>query len=149
MDIATLGHMSASTSIFDLILIILGFVVGVSTNFRLPVMLTIFMIRIIKWWIETHPHGQEMARTTHLDDDFYRLFGVEMAKHPQFFNGIEHKGKLLKIGEVAKLLGVHVGTLRLWHKSGKLVPVSIGANGIRRYSRESVENLTKPQRQVV
>ena len=62
----------------ELLLIILGFGAGVATNFRLPFMLTIFMIRIIKWWMDTHPHGQQMKRETNLDEYFERVFGIHL-----------------------------------------------------------------------
>jgi hypothetical protein len=64
--------------IIDFILIVLGFGVGVSTQFRLPMQLTIFMIRMIKWWFDTHPHGKEMAARTNFDEEFDRLFGIHI-----------------------------------------------------------------------
>ena len=46
--------------------------------------------------------------------------------------------ELLKIGEVAKLLGVTTATLRNWHKSGELVPTKITKNGNRYYLKSKV-----------
>jgi putative resolvase len=44
--------------------------------------------------------------------------------------------RFLRIGEVAKLLCVSVGTLRRWEREGKLIPHRIGKQ--RRYSYEQV-----------
>ena len=45
--------------------------------------------------------------------------------------------KIISIGQAAKLLGVHVQTLRNWEKSGKLKPDSISPGGTRRYNLNS------------
>jgi len=42
--------------------------------------------------------------------------------------------KIISIGQAAKLLGVHVQTMRNWGKSGKLKPDSISPGGTRRYN---------------
>lgn len=49
--------------------------------------------------------------------------------------------KHLKIGPAAKLLGVSVGTLRNWSKTGFLVPAYIGPGRIRYYSVADIEGL--------
>ena len=46
--------------------------------------------------------------------------------------------KIIPIGQAAKILGVHVQTLRNWEKSGKLKPDSISPGGTRRYSLEHI-----------
>lgn len=43
------------------------------------------------------------------------------------------------IGEVAKLLGVHIDTLRRWDKKGYLKAIRLGKNW-RRYKREDIES---------
>jgi predicted site-specific integrase-resolvase len=50
--------------------------------------------------------------------------------------------KIISIGQAAKLLGVHVQTLRNWEKSGKLKPDSISPGGTRRYNQEKILQLT-------
>ena len=40
--------------------------------------------------------------------------------------------KIISIGQAAKLLGVHVKTLRNWEKSGKLKPDPISPNDTKR-----------------
>jgi len=60
--------------------------------------------------------------------------------------------KLLRIREVANLLGVHTATLRRWDKEGRLVAVRIGSRahpkradlkviGDRRYRLEDIQQL--------
>ena len=39
--------------------------------------------------------------------------------------------KIISIGRAAKLLGVHVQTMRNWEKSGKLKPDSISPGGVK------------------
>ena len=46
--------------------------------------------------------------------------------------------KIISIGQAAKILGVHVQTLRNWEKSGKLKPDSISPGGTRRYNLEHI-----------
>ena len=56
-------------------MILLGFTGGILTQFRLPVTLTIFLIKLVSWWFKTHPHGKEVAQKTNFDEEFYKLFG--------------------------------------------------------------------------
>ena len=46
--------------------------------------------------------------------------------------------KIVSIGQAAKLLGVHVQTMRNWEKSGKLKPDSISPSGTRRYNLDRI-----------
>ncbi|EIM93112.1 Resolvase domain-containing protein [Paraburkholderia hospita] len=46
--------------------------------------------------------------------------------------------RLLSIGETATLLGVAVGTLRRWHRQGRLAPHGRTVGGHRRYLHDSV-----------
>ena len=46
--------------------------------------------------------------------------------------------KIISIGQAAKLLGVHVQTMRNWEKSGKLKPDSISPGGTRRYNLDRI-----------
>jgi Predicted site-specific integrase-resolvase len=49
---------------------------------------------------------------------------------------------MLSIGDAARLIGVTVGTLRRWHKAGKLVPRHRTAGGHRRYDGSDVDKLS-------
>ena len=46
--------------------------------------------------------------------------------------------KIISIGRAAKLLGVHVQTMRNWEKSGKLKPDSISPGGTSRYNLDRI-----------
>lgn len=54
--------------------------------------------------------------------------------------------RLLKIKEVADMLGVHTATLRRWDTEGRLKAVRIGSRrgvGDRRYRLEDVQKLMR------
>lgn len=53
----------------------------------------------------------------------------------------EIKQELLSIGQVAKMLGVHIDTLRRWDREGKLKPIRLGEKGRRRYKIIDIQNL--------
>ena len=52
------------------------------------------------------------------------------------------RDKLLRLPEVAELLGVHVGTLRKWDNEGKLKAVRT-PGGQRRYRLSDIEKVIK------
>lgn len=47
--------------------------------------------------------------------------------------------KYLKVGEVARMLGVSTQTVRSYHRKGILVPEIVFDSGHRKYSVEQVE----------
>ncbi|MCL4352910.1 type I restriction-modification system subunit M [Patescibacteria group bacterium] len=49
--------------------------------------------------------------------------------------------KLLSIGEVAEIFGIHQDTLRNWEKKGILVPLRIGPRQDRKYRQEDIEKI--------
>lgn len=49
------------------------------------------------------------------------------------------KIQLLRIREVAEILGVNPETLRRWDRSGKLKALIVSTRGDRRYKREDIE----------
>jgi len=52
--------------------------------------------------------------------------------------------ELLTIAQVAKILNVHITTLRRWDRIGKLKAIRVGTRsgvGERRYHREEIINL--------
>jgi excisionase family DNA binding protein len=51
--------------------------------------------------------------------------------------------QLLTIRQVAKVLSVHIETLRRWDNDGKLKAVRIGNRGDRRYKKEDIEKILK------
>jgi len=48
--------------------------------------------------------------------------------------------KLITIGQVSKMIGVSVQTLRRWDKAGKLSPIREKKTGYRYYNKKDVEN---------
>jgi len=51
--------------------------------------------------------------------------------------------ELLTIKQAAKVLNVHVETLRRWGKSGKLKAVRVNKRGDRRYDPKDIETILK------
>ncbi len=51
------------------------------------------------------------------------------------------KTKLLKIREVAEMLGVNPETLRRWDREGRLIAIRMGKRGDRRYKREDISRV--------
>ncbi len=56
-------------------------------------------------------------------------------------------GNLLTISDAARLLNVHVHTLRRWGNQGILSVRRIGPRGDRRFQRQEVESLVKELRE--
>ena len=54
---------------------------------------------------------------------------------------MEELGSLLSTSQVARLLNVHVNTIRRWSKHGILKTYRINTRGDRRFNREDVFNL--------
>ena len=52
---------------------------------------------------------------------------------------------MLTTNEVARLLNVHINTVRRWSNSGRLRAYRIGTRGDRRFERADVLNLLKHQ----
>ena len=48
--------------------------------------------------------------------------------------------KLLRAGQTAKLLGIHINTLRTLHKQGVLIPAKITDKGTRYYSEQQIKD---------
>lgn len=67
-------HFSFNTGILDLILIILGFLIGQATKLKTPIMVLILIIRMAKWYLDTHPNGKRMAKQTDIDEKLQKLF---------------------------------------------------------------------------
>lgn len=60
-------------------------------------------------------------------------------------SSIKEKDELLPIDSAATLLGVSQQTLRLWEKSGKLLPSERTAGGHRRYLKSEIDRIRKQQ----
>ncbi len=51
---------------------------------------------------------------------------------------ISHSNSMLTVREVARLLNVHINTVRRWNEKGMLKAYRIGPRGDRRFSREDI-----------
>jgi hypothetical protein len=60
-------------------------------------------------------------------------------------SSIKEKDELLPIDSAATLLGVSQQTLRLWEKSGKLLPSERTTGGHRRYLKSEIDRIRKQQ----
>ena len=49
-----------------------------------------------------------------------------------------HSNSMLTVREVARLLNVHINTVRRWNGKGMLKAYRIGPRGDRRFSREDI-----------
>ena len=56
---------------------------------------------------------------------------------------------MLTINDVARLLNVHINTVRRWSNSGILRAYRIGARGDRRFERIDAQNLLLEQSELV
>jgi hypothetical protein len=66
--------MNLDTGVLDLALILLGFLVGQATKFKTPILVVMLLVKMAKWYMDTHPHGKEMAKQTNLDDKLQKLY---------------------------------------------------------------------------
>lgn len=48
-------------------------------------------------------------------------------------------GDILMVGEVARMLGVHINTVRRWSNKGILEAYSVGPRGDRRFKRADID----------
>ena len=62
---------------------------------------------------------------------------------------MENLGALLSTSQVARLLNVHVNTVRRWSKHGILKTYRINTRGDRRFNREDVFDLLLEQSRLV
>jgi len=54
---------------------------------------------------------------------------------------IETQKKMLSIGEVAEIFGIHQDTLRNWEKKGLITPLRVGPRKDRKYKPEDIERI--------
>ena len=52
---------------------------------------------------------------------------------------LQNMPKLLSIGQVSEIFGIHQDTLRNWEKDGILVPLRVGKRKDRRYRPEDIK----------
>lgn len=78
-----------------------------------------------------------------------RILGISKQRVSQIYKRIGREKPdldskfMLKTGEVAQLLGLHVNTVRRWSRKGILKSYRITHRGDRRFRREDVDNFLK------
>ena len=77
-----------------------------------------------------------------------RVLGVSKQRARQIVVGPPKKPdldskRMLRVGDVAQLLGVHVNTVRHWSDRGVLKPFVISNRGDRRFKREDIDSFIK------
>lgn len=73
-------HALFSADFFDLVIFILGVAIGQAKNWKREVTVALFVVRVFKWWMETHPHGKELAKKTDANEQLQALFGIDLQK---------------------------------------------------------------------
>lgn len=63
-----------------------------------------------------------------------------LPEHKAELRHIETMDRLLTVGKVANLLGVHVNTVRWWSNTGMLKCYRLGSRGDRRYRKADVDS---------
>lgn len=66
--------MTLDQGLFDLLLILIGFLGKSLIQFRLPAMVICLVLDMARWYLKTHPHGQEMAKQTNIDERLKKLY---------------------------------------------------------------------------
>jgi excisionase family DNA binding protein len=76
-----------------------------------------------------------------------RRFGISRERVRQIFKGESTREKpdlrsktMLRVGEVASLLGLHANTVRRWEDKGVLRAYRFGTRGDRRFRREDIDS---------
>lgn len=65
--------MDIHTGSLDLLLVILGFMIGQVTKWKTPIAVAILVVRMAKWYIDTHPHGKKIAKDTDIDEKLQKI----------------------------------------------------------------------------
>ena len=66
--------MSADQGLFDLALILFGFLGRSVIQLRVPAMVLCLFIDMARWYLKTHPKGKEMAKQTDIDERLRKLY---------------------------------------------------------------------------
>jgi excisionase family DNA binding protein len=84
-----------------------------------------------------------------------RRFGISRERARQIFKGESTQEKpdlgtkaMLRVGEVANLLGIHINTVRRWEDKGALKGYRVGTRGDRRFRREDIDSLLTEEQAV-
>lgn len=67
-------HLTWDQGLFDLALILIGFLGRSLVQFRLPAMVICLILDMARWYMKTHPHGQEMSNCTDINERLKKLY---------------------------------------------------------------------------
>ena len=84
-----------------------------------------------------------------------RRFGISRERARQIFKGESTREKpdlrsktMLRVGEVASLLGIHRNTVRRWEGKGVLKAYRVSSRGDRRFRREDIDSFLTGEKAV-
>ena len=60
----------------------------------------------------------------------------------------EEVDPMLKVSDVARLLSVHINTVRRWSNQGMLKAYRVGARGDRRFRQEDITNFLSQESEI-
>ncbi len=67
-------HMSLDQGIFDLLLIMIGFLGRSILPLRVPALILCLFLDMIKWYLKTHPTGKKMSKGIGADEKLCNLY---------------------------------------------------------------------------
>ena len=69
-------HHLSEHGLFELATLVLGYGIARYRQYSMVFSTCLFLIRVLKWYMDTHPHGKEMAKKTSLDTQVEELLGI-------------------------------------------------------------------------
>jgi len=98
--------------------------------------------------LERHDEAIKLKEAGFTYAEIGRKWGVSKQRAKQIMDDNPSKpgpesSPLLTIKEAARLLHVHVNTLRRWSNQGALKPYRIGSRGDRRFKRTDIDEFLK------
>ena len=73
-----LGQNLLGKGVFDILLIVFGYVLGKKDKWKFQLGVAMFVLRATKWWLETHPHGKKIVKEKRVDltTEINKVFGI-------------------------------------------------------------------------
>ena len=76
--------MDPITAVFDFLLILLGFILGIGSRLKplfIFIQVATLIVKMAKWYYETHPQGKKDANKTNLDQKFKDIYDDKLKLH--------------------------------------------------------------------
>lgn len=82
------GHHFINSGMLDISLLFLGFGAGLVRARGLATFLriSIVLVRMAKWYFQTHPHGKAVAQENSYDEKLTAIYQKDLAKHDSIDN---------------------------------------------------------------